>query len=113
MSASFSKLATTTASTKRAAYSSGKFTAPVTSIASLSCTPLVPVQQRTVATAGLETPVDMFETYVQGGLDIVAGDILLVGSIEYNVVWVGQWYWRPAATNTLQLVVQRMRGVAT
>lgn len=109
MSASFSKLANVTASTKRSAYSSSKFTAAVTSIASLSCTPLMPVSERTVATAGLETPVNMLETYVQGGLDIKAGDILVVSSVEYNVVWVGEWYWRPAGTDTLQLVVQEVR----
>lgn len=109
MSASFDRLATVTASTKRAAYASNKWSAPATSIASLACTPLMPVSERTVLSAGLEAPHDMLECYVAGGLDIVAGDILVVSSIEYEIRWLGRWYWRPDAADTLQLVVQKVK----
>jgi hypothetical protein len=62
---SISHLATVTASTKRSpAISGGKVGAPVTSVASLRCSPLDPVDPELRQRLSLETPHELLQTYV-------------------------------------------------
>jgi hypothetical protein len=95
MSRAFARQATVTASTKRSpGVSSGKRGAPATNIASLTCTPLDPVQPEIAFRQGLENPFELLETFVDGGLDIMEGDFLVVGSTEYAVKAAAEWAWR-------------------
>lgn len=92
--ASFTRLASVEASTKRAAsISSGKAGAPSTNIASLQCTPLYPVANASEwrETLGLKTLVNLMQSFVQGDLDIIAGDVLVIGSDEYPVRFVNPY----------------------
>jgi len=110
MSASFEKLATVTASTKRSSVSgAGQRGARSENISSLSCTPLVPVDATLRASLQLDTPHELLQTFVDGGLDILPGDQFIVGSDTYEVRSVAEWYWRPGAADRLHVIVQETR----
>lgn len=86
-----------TASTKRnPAVSGNKKGAAVTNLASLLITPLWPVGNETIRTLDLNSPREMLEAYhvpAAGDAlpDVKERDILVVGSNEYPIDWVGQW----------------------
>jgi len=106
---SFTVLASVTASTKRFASvgaSTGLRSAATTSIASLKCTPLDPVDPETKQRLGLDTPHTLLQCYVDAGLDIRAGDILVVDSVEYPIKVCGTWTWRLTGSNFKALVVE-------
>ncbi len=110
MSASFNKIATVTASTKRAAAPvSGKTTAPVTYIASLKCVPLWPVDAELQKRLGLDTPYELLQTVIAGGLDIRQGDFLVVSGVEYPVRRCEDWPWPPDALTYRWLVVEDLK----
>jgi len=91
---SFEKLATVTASTKRSpGIVGGLEGAYAENIASLSCLPLDPVSPDLVL--GIEGLAwyETLQTAVDGGLDIVEGDILVVGSESYPIRSVADWTW--------------------
>lgn len=91
---SFTRFLTVTASTKRRpAVSGGKRGEPVTEIASLTCTPLDPISQDTANRFGINSPVEFKECFTED-LDIVKGDILVVGSEEYPIKFVAGWDWQ-------------------
>ena len=109
-SLSFSRLATVTASTKRPpAVSGGKRGSPVEHIASLKCTPLDPVDAELRERLGLKAPMEALQTFVQGGLDIREGDILVVGSTEYPIRAVADWTWPPDGADYQQLIVEELK----
>lgn len=90
----FSLFATVTASTKRSpAAAGGKRGVPVENIASLSCTPLDPLTPEIAHTIGASLPYEGLQTFTEAGLDILPGDLLVIGSTEYRVSAVGEWYW--------------------
>ena len=94
----FTLMADTTASTKRRAVAdvNGKFAAPATSIASLVCTPIDSMSPEIAISMGLTgAPFTVFQTFVQGGLNIVAGDVLVVGSQEYAIRAIEPYEWTP------------------
>lgn len=104
-------LATVTASTKRSpAIVSGKRSTPTTSIASLSITPLDPVSVETMQRMSLGTPVNFYECYAAGGLDIRAGDVLTVSGTDYPIRAVGEWEWpnRGTQEHYTHLVVEKV-----
>lgn len=110
---SFAKLATVMASTRRSpAISGGKRGAPVTNIASLTCTPLDPADPGEEAEIqrrlSLETPLKLRQTFVDDGLDIVEGDLLVVGGTEHSIRAVAPWTWRRTDTY-LRLLVEAPR----
>lgn len=108
-SKTFTLLASVAASTKRhAAMSGGKRGAPVTSITSLFCTPLDPLDPETRERLALDSPHRLLQTFAQGGLDIVAGDTLVVGSTEYPIKVVGAWLWRPDDADYVHVVVEEL-----
>lgn len=92
---SFSKLASVTASTKRGGGidANGLEIAYTTHIASLKCLPLDPVDPEIAQ--GIEglSFREILQTAVQGGLDIVEGDALVVDSQEYPIRAVAEWVW--------------------
>jgi len=109
-SQSFAKLATVTASTKRmGAVASGLSGDLGVSIASLKCTPLDPVTPEVAQMAGIGAFAELLVTMAEGGLDILEGDTFTVGAITYKVRAVGQWMWRPTATNTLQIILEEIK----
>lgn len=91
--ASFSKLLTQTASTKRppAVSVSGLRGAAVTNLASLSCTPLTPVSGELAVRAGVKSPTETKQTMCDGGLDIREGDFLVVSGVDYAIRAVEEW----------------------
>jgi hypothetical protein len=107
----FSLFATVTASTKRTpAVSSGKFGAATSSVASLSCTPLDPLTPEIAMRAGLDTPYEGLQTFTEGGLDIVEGDILTVSGKDYPIKAVGDWYWPMSANNYQYIVLELLKN---
>lgn len=108
MSSSFDRLATVTASTKRPpAVSSGKRGAPATNIVSLSCTPLDPVNAEIQQRLQLKTPHELSQTFVDGSLDIVEGDILVVSGIEYPIRAVADWTF--GSSKYLHLILEELK----
>lgn len=107
----FTLMATVTASTKRTpAISSGRFGAAATNIASLSCFPLDPVSAEIAARMGLGTPHELLQTFVEGGLDIVEGDILTVASKDYPIKAVEDWYWPEGSANYQRLILEQLKN---
>jgi hypothetical protein len=105
----FTVMASVTASTKRhgaVGSTTGLRAAAATNIASLKCTPLDPVDAELKQRLGLDTPHQLLQTYVDGGLDIKVGDILVVSSVEYPIKRCGKWDWRLTGSNFVALVVE-------
>jgi len=106
----FGLLATASASTKRApTISGGKRGAAAENLASLSCINLAPVDPEIRQRLMLKTPHELLETWVEGGLDILEGDILVVGSAEYPIRAVAEWYWPEDAANYLHLILEDLK----
>ena len=107
----FSLFATVTASTKRTpAIASGLFGTAAASIASLKCTPLDPLTPEVAMRAGLDTPHELLQTFTEGGLDIVEGDILTVSSKDYPVKAVGDWYWPMDGANYQFIILEQLKN---
>jgi hypothetical protein len=86
---------TETASTKRPpAISSGKRGTPATKISSLKCTPLDPVDPELRQRLAINTPHELLQTFVNGGLDILEGDFLVYGATDYPIRSCAEWKWR-------------------
>ena len=82
---SLTDLATVSCSTKRASISAGKRGAPTANLTGLLCTPLDPVDAEIAARAGLATPVEVWQTFIEGDNDIKNGDLLTVASTDYPI----------------------------
>ena len=109
-SKSFARAANVTASTKRPpAISSGKRGTPATNIASLSCTPLDPIDAELRQRLALDTPHELLQTFVDTALDINEGDILVVGSAEYPIRAVGDWATTASMPAYKWLVVEELK----
>lgn len=100
--ASFDRMATVTASTKRVgAPVDGVDPDPVTNISSLSCLPLDPVSPEVKAEqAALGFKVDL-QTMVNSDLDVKENDLLVVGGTEYPIRDVSPWTWRGSVYKAL------------
>lgn len=110
MSASFQKLATVTCGTKRATVgATGKRGTPTTNLSGLKCLPLDPLDPEIRIRLELDTPHELLQTMIEGGPDIKEGDVLTVGSSEYDIRSVADWTWRPSATDTLLLVLEELK----
>ena len=110
MSRAFGRFATVSASTKRPpAKASGKRGAPTENLASLTCTPLDPVDSEIRQRFGFTGPMELLQTFVQGGLDILEGDILVVSSTEYPIRALGEWTWPPDSNDCLHLIVEDLK----
>ena len=107
----FTLMASTTASTKRRpdADVNELFQVPATSIASLKCTPIDALDPEIAIHAGLiGAPFTAFQAFVQSGLDIVAGDVLVVGSQEYDIRSIEPYEWTPdSAAVYMRLVLEK------
>jgi len=105
---------TVEASTKRnPAQSGGRHGAAVTHLASLLITPLWPVSRETVSVLALNSPREYKECFhvpVAGGSlpDVVEGDVLVVGAVEYRVDYVGEW--TDGSVPCLHIIAQEIKG---
>lgn len=105
---SFTKLATVSASTRRPpAVSGGKRGVPATHVVSLMCTPLDPASSELVPQRLLETPMELLQTFVDNSVDIIEGDVLVVGTTEYPIRYVGDWAWRN--TTYRYLLIEKLK----
>lgn len=113
-SASFTRLATVTAATKRLPpLSGGKRGEPTVWITSLRCTPLDPAEDQRARDLAfrlrqvLDGPFEMMQTFVDAALDIVEGDVLVVDGIDYPVRGVDRWTWR--GSTYLRLLIEQSK----
>ena len=102
--ASFDELATVAASTKRAGtIVSGLEQAAAAVVASLKCLPLDAVTPDVaLGIEGLGWQ-EILQTTVKGNLDIVEGDLLVVGSTEYPIRAVADYTWKSDVFQVLYL----------
>ena len=111
---SFTRVATVTASTKRKAavnVSTGLGGSLATNLASLACVPLHPADnamelRQTLVVDALH---ELWQTFVQNGLDIISGDILVIGSVEYPIRLVQPRPFGRVDTR-LQIIVEVLRN---
>jgi len=109
MTASFSRFATTSASTKRnPAASSGKVGTPAAYLSGLLVVPPMPVSQEIIERYQLKSPRKSFATFVEGAPDIAEGDVLVIGAAEYKIVGAEPW---PGDNAYLELVIEKVVGV--
>lgn len=98
MSSSFARLANVTASTKRRPFTAGVFGVYATNLASLKITPLAPVDTGRAAELQrllkLDTALRLFECYAQYDPDVLDGDVLVIGTKEYQIRAALPWSFR-------------------
>jgi len=99
--ASFARLATVSANTKRPPpISSGKRGTPALYLLNVRCLPLDTAERQQVRAMAarlgqvLDAPLDMLQTTVDGNYDIKEGDILVVNGTEYPIRNVNDFSWR-------------------
>ena len=108
MSATFNRLLKVTAYTKRApAIASGKRGAAVPYLVSVLVTPLDPVDETIQRRYSTNAAIDLRQCFTRPGVDIQAGDLLVVGSVEYAIRSVGSWVWMDESY--LHLIVEEQR----
>ncbi len=92
MSRAFARMATQIASTKRnSGYADGKMGAPVVNIASLLVLPMMPPSPEVLERYALQAAREQFVTYTEGAPDVRAGDVLVIGAVEYYIKGAGAW----------------------
>lgn len=115
-SASFRRFATVAFTTKRSpAMSSSGRGEPAAHLTSdtLRCTPLDPADSQQARDLAFRlrqetgAPIELLQTFCDADLDILEGDVLVVGSLEYPVRDVGDWTWR--GSNYLALLVEDIK----
>ena len=106
----FALLAIVTASTKRSGgISDGLEAAYAEEIVSLKCLPLDPVSPEVAQ--GIEglSFREILQTQVEGGLDIMEGDLLVVDSVEYPIRAIEDWTWAPDGKNCMVLYLENRK----
>lgn len=75
--------------TKRSVIVGGQGSAPTENLIGLYCTPLDPVDGEVSSRAGLQSPLGIWQTFIEGGNDIINGDVLTVSEVDYDIkaVW--------------------------
>lgn len=108
ISRSFARIAIVTASTHkpgaRAGGVSGDFVAGETDF---KCTPLAPLTPEVAAMVGLENFAELLITFCEGGLDIDEKHIFITGGVTYKIKSVADWYWTPAGSDNLAIVLEQ------
>lgn len=100
---------TQAATTKRSpAAVAGKVAAMATELTSLMIMPLMPVGEDIRAEIALNSPREAKETYCVE-VDVLEGDHLVVGGVEYIIRWVGEWPWPDASENFHRLVIEEVK----
>ena len=106
--AGFALSATLSASTKRSpTVSGGKRGTPEVHLVDIWVTPLDPVDPETRQRLALNTPHELLQSFVDGDLDIVEGDVLVVESAEYPVRSAAEWRWR--GSQFVHLILEELK----
>jgi len=108
MTASFTRLATATLTTRRPpAVSAGKRGEPVPHLGPTRCTPAMPVDPETRLALGLRAPLEVWQIFVEGAPDIREGDLVeLDGRRTYKVRAVAAW---PGRHGYVRLLVDEVK----
>ena len=97
-----------TASTKRnPAASGGKIAAPVAKLTSVAIATLRPVSAEIAEYYRLRSPREAFLTFAVGSPDILEGDLLTVGGVEYNVHVAQSW---PTPDGYVEIILGLVKG---
>jgi hypothetical protein len=103
--ASFSRIANITASTKRSpAIVNGKSGVATTKLSSLPILPLMPASSEIVLKYKLQSPRKVYQTYTQGSPDVLENDILTVANVDYLIIAVNPW----PGTPFLEIIVEKV-----
>jgi hypothetical protein len=51
----------------------------------------MPVDGRTQERLGLNSPMDLWQTFCEGTLDITRRDVVVVGTTEYSIEALAKW----------------------
>lgn len=110
--AAFNKTATIIASTKRPpATSGGRRGPPAAHLVGLHCTPLDPLGEMApelkLRLQPQNTPHELLQTQIQGSPDIIEGDVLVVGDVEYPIRAVDDWTWK--GSRFVRLIVEQLK----
>jgi len=109
MSTSFDRLLRVTCSTKRPpALSGGKRGAAVASLTGQPCTRLYPVTAEIALRAGLQTPHEVQQVFMDENADIREGDYLTLSGVDYPVRAVFDWPWFDG-NNYKQVIVEELK----
>jgi hypothetical protein len=106
-SASFAKMLTKTADTKRSVYSNGKWGKAETYLSEVKCTPKHPIAPEISARDTLETPVELFEVFTETA-DIQEGHILVYGGTDYPISSVADYLFQNETF--LRLVIEELKA---
>jgi hypothetical protein len=104
-----------TASTKRQPeLADGRILAPITHLESILVVPGLPVQPETINTVTLQSPREAKETFAFAGADgslpdVVEGDLLVIGGVEYVIRAVAEWP-RPAGGSFIHIVYEEQKA---
>lgn len=105
----FARIASQDAATKRATLSgAGVRSGYSVFLTGLKCLPLMPVDAETRNRPELQTFHEVKETYLESGLDIDEGDMLVIDGVDYPVRAVEDWPWRGGETY-LRLIVEQLK----
>lgn len=91
VSSAFQAILTETVSTKRATFTGGLESTPATHISEMDCTPLAPLDPLIRHQMSFNTPHEVLQVFTDGDHDIREGDFLVVDSVDYKVLGVGDW----------------------
>ena len=84
-----------------------------TPAADLLCTPPAPVDMATRESMGLKAPHVVYEVHLEGDPDIKKGDVLVIGTTEYQIHDISPWYMPPPDdVRLLKLVIEDLRNNA-
>ena len=107
----FDRLELVDCSTKRATFTGGKRGKPSTNLTGLKCTPLDPLTAEVAQRSTLNSPIEGWIAYIDGALDIKNGDVLVIGSNEYEIRAIGDYSnWGNSRTNWKELIVEEVKS---
>ena len=109
MTAAFSRLAIVSATTKRATMTAGKRGDASAYLTGLFCTPLDPVSAEDVQRMNLPTSLQLQETFIAEGADIVTGDRLVVEGKDYPIRAVEKFTWQ-SGEKYLHLIIESLKA---
>jgi hypothetical protein len=109
------RLMSQTASTKRAVVVDGKSSAPVAYLADVPCMPIDPISfgetRDRLQSMGVDSPIALYQTVVEGDYDIVKGDDFSSGGVDYAVRDVDVWGIETAYVGTAlkRLILEKVK----
>lgn len=104
-----SRIYTDTSSTSRQTVTNGQPGAWQSQLTGLSSTPILSdANGELMKRFKIDTPVELFQTYLLGVVDVVQGDRYTQGGITYNVKAVQVWPNILGLSGATQLIVERV-----